>query len=167
MAAAAWPAVFEEVAALVRGALGDRVLELHHVGSTSVPGLAAKPVIDLDLILADPDHEDSYVPALVAAGFVHRVREPWWWGHRMFRLAAPESHLHVFGPDAAEPFRHRIFRDWLIRHPEDRDLYAAAKRTASTESAEAGEDGMQYNARKEQVVRDIYARIFAATGLAR
>lgn len=161
----AWPLVYEQIAAQVRDALGDRVLEIHHVGSTSVPGLAAKPIIDIDLLVADPADEDAYVPALEAIGFIHRIREPWWWEHRLLRLPEPEVHLHVFGFEAPEPVRHRLFRDWLRRHPDDRDRYAAAKRTASGASAALGEDGMQYNARKQDVVRDIYARLFAATGL--
>lgn len=66
-----WPSAYAEVAARVRSALGDAVLGLEHVGSTAVPGLAAKPVIDVDLTLADPREEPAYVPALEAAGFVH------------------------------------------------------------------------------------------------
>src|SRR5690606_23468257 len=130
--------------------LGFRVLSLEHVGSTAVPGLAAKPVIDVDLVVADPDDEDAYVPALVAAGFELRVREPWWFGHRVLRTLQPRSHLHVFGLDSPEPVKRRIFRDWLRSNEEDRVRYARAKREAAAEANAAGEHGMQYNARKEQ-----------------
>jgi GrpB-like predicted nucleotidyltransferase (UPF0157 family) len=160
-----WPARFEEIAATVRGALGWRALAVEHVGSTSVPGLPAKPVIDVDLVVADPADEAAYVPALEAVGFVLRVREPWWHEHRLLRGAAPVSHVHVFGPDSPEVVRHRIFRDWLRGNSDERERYAAAKLAASAASTAAGEHGMQYNARKERVVREIYARAFAATGL--
>lgn len=161
----AWPAQFEAVAAAIRGALGGRALVVEHVGSTAVPGLPAKPVIDVDLVVADPADEASYVPALEALGFALRVREPWWFGHRLLRGASPVSHVHVFGPDSPEVVRHRIFRDWLRGDADERDRYAAAKLAASAAASAAGEHGMQYNARKEQVVREIYARAFAAAGL--
>ena len=95
-----WPADFDRVATAIRDAIGNRALEIHHVGSTSVEGLPAKPVIDVDLVVADPADEPSYVPALVAAGFVHVIREPWWHEHRVLRGADPVSHVHVFGPTA-------------------------------------------------------------------
>lgn len=161
----AWPARFEELAAAVRGALGGRALVIEHVGSTAVPDLPAKPIIDVDLVVADPADEAAYVPALEALGFVLRVREPWWFEHRLLRGSAPASHVHVFGPDSPEVVRHRIFRDWLRANPVERERYAAAKLAASAASSAAGEHGMQYNARKEQVVREIYARAFAAAGL--
>src|SRR3954452_4309340 len=84
-----WPADFDRVAARLRDALGDRVLDVHHVGSTSVPGLPAKPVIDIDLVVADPADEPSYLPDLRAAGFIHRIREPWWHEHRLLRYDDP------------------------------------------------------------------------------
>ncbi|ROR89594.1 GrpB family protein [Nocardioides aurantiacus] len=162
----AWPAAYAEVAALVRDALGDRVLVLQHVGSTAVPGLVAKPVLDVDLVVGDVDDEAAWLPPLEAAGFVLRVREPWWQGHRGLRLTSPVvSNLHVFGPGAAEPVRHRIFRDWLTEHPEDRERYAEAKRVAARQTEAAGEHVMDYNARKQAVVREIYDRAFVALGL--
>jgi GrpB-like predicted nucleotidyltransferase (UPF0157 family) len=161
----AWAGQFEDVAARVGDALGRRALVVEHVGSTAVPGLPAKPVIDVDLVVADPSDEASYVPALEARGFVLRVREPWWFEHRLLRGGSPTSHVHVFGPDSPEVVKHRIFRDWLRRNPDERERYAAVKLAASAASSAAGEDGMQYNARKEQVVREIYARAFSAAGL--
>lgn len=160
-----WPQVYAGLASRIRGALGDRVLHLQHVGSTSVPGLAAKPVVDVDLVVADPDDEESWLPPLERAGFVLRVREPWWQQHRGLRLTEPACNLHVFGPDAAEPVRHRIFRDWLAAHAEERELYAAAKAAAAAGSEAAGEHVMDYNRRKEPVVREIYDRAFVALGL--
>ena len=141
------------------------MLQLEHVGSTSVPGLAAKPVIDIDLTVADPDREPDYVPALETIGFRLMIREPWWHGHRMLRAEEPPCNLHVFGFDSPELIRHRIFRDWLRGNPGDRDRYAVAKRQAAAEANAAGEHVVQYNARKQQVIREIYRRAFAAAGL--
>jgi GrpB-like predicted nucleotidyltransferase (UPF0157 family) len=161
----AWPRRYEELAGRIREALGWRVLQLEHVGSTAVPGLPAKPVIDIDLTVADPGRERDYVPALEAAGFRLVIREPWWYGHRALRAVEPRCNLHVFGPDSPEPVRHRIFRDWLRGNAGERDRYAAAKRLAAAGANAAGEHVMQYNARKQQVIRDIYRRAFAAAGL--
>jgi GrpB-like predicted nucleotidyltransferase (UPF0157 family) len=161
----AWPRQYGELAARIRRALGWRVLQLEHVGSTAVPGLAAKPVIDIDLTVADPGREQDYLPALETIGFQLAVREPWWSGHRALRAGEPRCNLHVFGFDSPEPVKHRIFRDWLRGNPGDRDRYAAAKRRAAAEANAAGEHVMQYNARKQQVIREIYHRAFAAAGL--
>jgi GrpB-like predicted nucleotidyltransferase (UPF0157 family) len=161
----AWPRRYDDLAGRIRQALGWRVLQLEHVGSTSVPGLAAKPVIDIDLTVADPGREQDYVPALEGIGFRLVIREPWWYGHRVLVADEPRCNLHVFGFDSPEPVRHRIFRDWLRGTPGDRDRYAAAKRQAAAAANASGEHVMQYNARKQQVVREIYQRAFLATGL--
>ncbi len=161
----AWPRHYEDLARRIREALGWRVLQLEHVGSTSVPGLPAKPVIDIDLTVADPEREQDYVPALAAAGFRLVIREPWWYGHRALSYDEPRCNLHVFGFDSPEPVRHRIFRDWLRGNPADRDRYAAAKRRAASQANAGGEHVMRYNARKQQVIREIYRRAFVAAGL--
>ena len=158
----AWPAQAEAVIARIRDAVGPVIVGLEHVGSTAVPGLPAKPVLDIDLRVVDPDGEGAFLPPLVAAGFELVVREPWWYRHRMLRGSDPDVNLHVYGPGSAESARQRLFRDWLREHPDDRDRYAAAKREASAESEAAGEHVQQYNARKQAVLRSIYARIFAA-----
>jgi GrpB-like predicted nucleotidyltransferase (UPF0157 family) len=105
------------------------------------------------------------VPALEAAGFTLVIREPWWYGHRALTADEPRCNLHVFGFDSPEPVRHRIFRDWLRGNPGDRDSYADIKRQAASEANARGEHVMQYNARKEQLIREIYMRAFAAAGL--
>lgn len=159
-----WAGQAARLGETVRSALGSRATSVEHVGSTSVPGLAAKPLLDLLLVVPDPDDEDAYVPALEAQGFRLVVREPWWQGHRLLRHHDPRTNLHVFDGDGAEAARMRLFRDWLRTHPDDRDLYAAAKRAASAAAVDAGEHVMQYNARKQDVVRAIYTRIFADLG---
>ncbi len=138
---------------------------MEHVGSTAVPGLMAKPIIDLDLIVADPDREDEYLPALRAVGFVLRVREPWWYRHRMLRSEEPLANLHMWGYDSPEPVRHRIFRDWLRLNAHDRSVYAAAKQGALSAATALGEDVNHYNERKSKTLREVYARAFVAAGL--
>jgi GrpB-like predicted nucleotidyltransferase (UPF0157 family) len=160
-----WPQQYAELDARIRSALGWRVLALEHVGSTSVPGLAAKPVIDIDLTVADPNDEAAYAPALASAAFELRIREPWWFGHRALSAVDPRCNLHVFGYDSPELVKHRIFRDWLRGNPDECDLYARAKRQAADAANAAGEHIMEYNARKEVVIREIYRRAFVATGL--
>lgn len=156
-----WPERFHALDHSIRLALGDAAREVEHVGSTSVRGLAAKDVIDIDLTVADPSDETSYVPALEVIGYVLVVREPSWHQHRMLRLDQPRTNLHVFGPDCPETIRHKMFRDWLRAHPDDRDLYAEAKR----EAIPGGGTVMDYNARKQAVIREIYNRVFRSAGL--
>lgn len=168
----AWPQRYAELEEQISGALGERLLDVQHIGSTSVPGLPAKPIIDIDVAVADPMDEAAYVPALESIGLVHWLTEPEWHQHRLFKLLTePRVHVHVFGPDCPEPVRHRMFRDWLIEHPEDRELYAAAKRSALAQVGTPGADhgalgfGMRYNSVKQPVVREIYDRMFRASGL--
>jgi GrpB-like predicted nucleotidyltransferase (UPF0157 family) len=160
----AWPRQYDDLAGRIREALGWRVLQMEHVGSTSVPGLAAKPVIDIDLTVADPERERDYLPALEAAGFRLVIRETWRY-HRALVADQPRCNLHVYGCDSPEPVRHRIFRDWLRGNPGERERYADAKRQAASAANAGGEHVMQYNARKQQVIREIYHRAFAAAGL--
>lgn len=156
-----WPHRYEELAQRIRLALGEKALEVEHVGSTSVPGLAAKDVIDINLTVADPRDEDAYLPALEEIGYYLTVREPSFHQHRCLRLPEPRVNLHVFGPDCPETIRNRMFRDWLRTHPEDHTRYENAKRAAIP----GGGNVMDYNARKQQVIRDIYDRMFRAVGM--
>ncbi|GAB3546177.1 GrpB-like predicted nucleotidyltransferase (UPF0157 family) [Actinopolyspora lacussalsi] len=124
-------------------------------------GLAAKDLVDINLTVADPRDERAYVPALAELGHVRTARQPSFHEHRCLRLSNPRVNLHVFGPDCPETVRQRMFRDWLRQHPEDRARYEAAKRAAIP----GGGHVMDYNVRKERVVREIYDRIFRAAGL--
>ncbi|MFC4139446.1 MULTISPECIES: GrpB family protein [unclassified Microbacterium] len=161
----AWPGRFAQISAHIRGLLGARALRIEHVGSTSVPGLAAKPIIDIDLTVADPADEDAYIPALTAAGWVHTVREPWWYEHRMLKLTDPLVNLHVFGPDSPETWRHTILREHLSRDPADREQYAAIKRESALLATAARETVDDYNSRKERVLREIIGRAMDAAGV--
>ena len=123
-----WPALFEREAARVRGAVGAAALRLEHVGSTSVPGLAAKPLIDMVLVVPDSSEEDAYAPALETAGYVLRIREPGWHEHRLFKGPDTNVNLHTFSDGCDKVDRMIAFRDWLRAHDEDRELYESAKR---------------------------------------
>ncbi|KAJ6787676.1 hypothetical protein PWT90_08374 [Aphanocladium album] len=157
-----WPATFERLAAGIRAALpADSVVGLHHVGSTSVPGLAAKPVIDVDLLVADPADESTFVPQLEAAGYHFLFREPPWYEHRMFALYEPIFvNLHVYGPGELEleSLRHRMLRDWLRKCPEDRDLYGQAKREASRKAKVNNEGVGPYTEYKGDVISQVLER---------
>jgi GrpB-like predicted nucleotidyltransferase (UPF0157 family) len=155
---AAWPAEYERERVKIVDALGDLIVRIEHVGSTSVPGLPAKPIIDIDVQVPDSADEDAYVPALVSAGYRHVLREPWWNGHRMLVRTDGGVNLHVFQAGSPEPLRHLLFRDWLRAHPADRDLYANAKRRLAIATAD---DPDSYNLDKNAVIDDIYSRIFS------
>jgi GrpB-like predicted nucleotidyltransferase (UPF0157 family)/ribosomal protein S18 acetylase RimI-like enzyme len=124
----AWPARFAAHDATIRAALGERARLVEHIGSTAVPGLAAKPIIDVLLVVDDPADESSYLPALEAAGYALRIREPDFYEHRMLRTPARDLHLHVFAADSPEVARYLLLRDRLRRDDADRALYAATKR---------------------------------------
>lgn len=158
---AGWPARFCALAGDIRAAVGDVALEVEHVGSTSVPGLAAKNIIDIDLTVADPADEGSYVPLLESIGYVLTIREPSFHQHRCLVLSEPKVNLHVYGPDCPESIRHRMFRDWLRSHPDDREAYEQAK----VRAIPGGGNVMDYNRRKEDVLRGIYDRMFRAAGM--
>jgi GrpB-like predicted nucleotidyltransferase (UPF0157 family) len=160
-----WPKDYERLAALIRAALGDTALELDHVGSTAVPSLAAKRVIDIDLTVADNDDEPAYVPALEQYGFTLIIREYWWYGHRLLSHPEPRANVHIWSPDCPEAARHLIFRDWLRAHPDEQQRYVEAKRAAAEHTHATGGHSNDYNACKQVVIREIYGRAFAALGL--
>lgn len=156
-----WPDRFAAAGSSLRQALGDLIIDMEHVGSTSVPGLAAKPVIDIDMVIEDTADESRYIPVLEGVGYRLLLREPWWYGHRMLVSPAADVHLHVWPRGAPEPLRHRLFRDWLRSHPQDRELYASTKRRLARDTAHRPGD---YSLAKNDVIDAIFARIFAATG---
>lgn len=150
-----WTAWFEREATRIREALGGKVRLLEHVGSTAVPGLAAKPIIDIVLAVTDSTDEDAYVPALEAAGYVLRIREPVWFEHRLFRGTDPASNVHVFTEGTAEVDRMLAFRDWLRDHDHDRLLYERTKRELA---AREWKYVQHYADAKTEVVAAIMAR---------
>ncbi|MGH2549951.1 MAG: GrpB family protein [Thermomicrobiales bacterium] len=154
-----WPKQFDAIATRVRAALGDRAVVLEHAGSTSVPGLCAKPIIDIVLAVPDSADEPAYVPDLEAAGFPLHLRETDWFEHRLFKHADPNVNMHVFTVGCSEIDRMLLMRDWMRAHPEDRDLYATAKRDLA---ARTWEYVQHYADAKTTVVSEIVARAEAA-----
>ena len=154
-----WPVRFEREAARIRTALGDRILRLEHTGSTSVPGLAAKPIIDMMLVVADTRDEAAYVPALVAAGYRLVIREPDWHEHRLFKGPDTNINLHVHPPESPEIERELAFRDWLRTHAEDRELYERTKRELA---ARTWDYVQNYADAKGAVIEPILERALAA-----
>jgi GrpB-like predicted nucleotidyltransferase (UPF0157 family) len=150
-----WPRLYKREEARIRSVLGDRVVRIEHAGSTSVPELPAKPVIDIVLEVLDSAAEASYVPALEAAGYVLRIREPDWFEHRVFKGPDTNVNLHVFSAGCAEVERMLLFRDWLRTNAADRELYATAKRELA---ARDWKYTQQYADAKSDVVREIMDR---------
>jgi GrpB-like predicted nucleotidyltransferase (UPF0157 family) len=159
-----WPKQFAQEARKIQAALGAKVLLLEHVGSTSVPGLAAKPIIDIVLVVADCADEPAYVPPLEQAGYVLRNREPGWYQHRMLRRVDPAVNLHVFSTNCEETERMLRMRNWLRANEDDRDLYARAKRDLAERDWKYMKN---YADAKSEVVELMLARARAAgiTGL--
>ena len=156
-----WPARFEEVRDRVTTALGPVALDVRHIGSTSVPELAAKPIVDVLLTVPDVADEAAYLPALETLGLVLRVREP---GHRMLRTPARDVHLHVLAPDDPAVTDYLDLRDWLRRSPEDRARYAATKRALAERS---WTDMNEYAEAKSPVIAEVLGRARAWRARAR
>ncbi len=155
----AWPERFRREAAKIRAALGEAALAIEHIGSTSVPGLAAKPIVDVLLVVEDSSNEASYVPALEGAGYVLRVRERDFHEHRMLRTAARDVHVHFFSPGSPEIDRYLLLRDHLRDNEEDRELYARTKRDLAKRDWPSMD---HYAEAKTEVIEGIIARAAAA-----
>ncbi len=150
-----WPLVYELEASRIRSALQDRVKRMAHVGSTSVPGLPAKPLIDIVLEVRDSSDEGAYVPALEEAGYTLRGRETDWFEHRLFKGPDIDINLHTFSAGCEEVDRMIRFRDWLRTNSEDRELYLRTKRELA---ARRWTYMQQYADAKTAIVKEILAR---------
>jgi GrpB-like predicted nucleotidyltransferase (UPF0157 family) len=155
-----WPRLFQREAQRINEVLGQRVVRLEHIGSTSVPGLAAKPIIDILLVVPDSSDEPSYVPDLEAAGYVLVIREPEWYQHRCFKGPDTNINLHVYSPGCPEIERYLVFRDRLRGRPDERAHYQRVKRELSERDWAYVQ---QYADAKTEVVESIIARAQAAT----
>lgn len=123
-----WPDLFGREARRITAALGERALRIEHVGSTAVPGLAAKPIVDILLVVVASGDEETYVPALEAVGYALRIREPDWYEHRVFKGPDTNVNLHVLSEGCPEIDRMLLFRDRLRGNDADRELYERTKR---------------------------------------
>jgi GrpB-like predicted nucleotidyltransferase (UPF0157 family)/predicted enzyme related to lactoylglutathione lyase len=152
---AAWAPTAAALVAAIRQALGGAALLVEHVGSTSVPGLPAKPVIDLLLAIPEPADEASYVVALEGLGYQLHIREPEWFEHRLLKHTEPAVNLHVFAEDSPEIRRMLAFRDHLRADAADRELYLRSKRELAARSWAYVQD---YADAKSDVVEQILGR---------
>jgi GrpB-like predicted nucleotidyltransferase (UPF0157 family) len=147
-----WAARFEQVEARLHAALGATALSVEHIGSTSVPGLAAKPIIDVLVVVADVEAESSFLAALEAAGFALRARDP---GHRMFRTSGKDVHVHVYSTGDGAIVDYLDLRDWLRVDEADRTVYADVKRRLAQRP---WSDMNHYADAKTEVIAQILAR---------
>jgi GrpB-like predicted nucleotidyltransferase (UPF0157 family) len=154
-----WPRLYEREAVRIRSILNGRVVRIEHVGSTSVYGLAAKPIIDIVLELPDSSNEGAYVPEMETAGYVLRIREADWFEHRLFKGPDMNINLHTFSAGCAEVDRMLMFRDWLRTNGADRELYTRTKRELATRDWKYMQ---QYADAKTAVVKEIMSRAEAA-----
>src|SRR4051812_15449805 len=156
-----WPEVFGREAQQIANALGGRAIRIEHVGSTSVPGLAAKPIVDILMVVADSASEDTYVPAMKTAGYALRIREPAWYEHRMFKGRDGGVQVHVFTEGCPEIDRLLLFRERLRTNRADRELYERTKRELA---AREWKYVQNYADAKDTVVEEIIARARAEEG---
>ncbi len=159
-----WPSMFSRAAQKVRSVLSDGALQIEHVGSTAVPGLSAKPIIDMVLAVEDPRDEASYVAPLESQDFVLRKREPDWFEHRLLILRESDlaCNLHVFALHCEESERMIAFRDWLRVQDADRELYESTKKVLATQTWRHVQN---YADAKSEIIRKILER--ARTGIPR
>jgi GrpB-like predicted nucleotidyltransferase (UPF0157 family) len=155
----AWPQLFERENERIRRALGETVIRLEHTGSTSVPALVAKPIIDMLLVLPDSSDEATYLPALEAAGYKLVIREPDWNEHRVLKGPDTNINMHVLSAGSPEIERILAFRDWLRSHDEARDLYERTKRELAAQNWAYVQN---YADAKTDVVEAIIAKALAA-----
>lgn len=155
-----WPKKFKTHAKIIAGALGESALRIEHIGSTSVPDLAAKPIIDILVVVRDSADESAYLPQLEAAGYVLRVREPEWNEHRMFRTPENDVHIHIYSLGCAEIQRNLIFRNRLRHNIDDRHRYEQTKRELAKRQ---WPDMNAYADAKTEVIESIIAAA-SATG---
>ncbi len=151
-----WPRLYAREEERIRGVLGARVVRIEHAGSTSVPGLPAKPLIDIVLEVPDSSDEPSYVPDLEAAGYRVVIREPEWFEHRVFKGPDTNVNLHTFTAGCEEVDAMLLFRDHLRGSAEDRELYARTKRELATYPWKYVQ---QYADAKTAVVQEIKERV--------
>jgi len=151
-----WPVIFTEHRDRLVGSLQGLPVDIEHIGSTSVPGLAAKPIIDIVVAVDDITAEEDYLPQLLAAGYVLRVREP---GHRLVRTPELDVHVHLYGKGDPAVTNYLLLRDRLRSDAGDRELYARTKRELI---AQGFDDMNAYSDAKSEVIAGILARARAS-----
>ncbi|WP_423918995.1 GrpB family protein [Frigoribacterium sp. 2-23] len=153
---ARWAADYLEHRARIVDALSAVDVDVEHIGSTSVPGLAAKPIVDIVVAVPDITAEEDYLEPLLAAGYLLRVREP---GHRLVRTAARDTHVHLYQRGDAAVSEYLLLRDHLRSDADDRARYERVKRDLMTRS---WSDTNDYADAKDDVIAEIKQRARAA-----
>jgi GrpB-like predicted nucleotidyltransferase (UPF0157 family) len=151
----AWPARFATWRDRLQAELGAAALGIDHIGSTAVPGLPAKPVVDIHVTVADVENEASYVPAIERAGVALRSREV---GHRYFRPAGDrprDVQVHVTDAGSDWLALHLLFRDFLVAHASTRDEYGELKLQLASRYRD---DRIAYNEAKTNFILDVLER---------
>lgn len=151
-----WPGVYLDHQRRIRDALATADVGIEHIGSTSVPGLAAKPIVDIVVAVEDITAEEDYLDALLAAGYELRVREP---RHRLVRTPARDVHVHVYEQGDPAVDEYLLLRDHLRSHADDRALYESTKRKLLSRR---WDDMNDYADAKTEVILAIRARARAA-----
>ena len=147
-----WAQTYLEHRGRIREALAAVDVQVEHIGSTSVPGLAAKPIVDVVVAVEDITAEEDHLDALLAAGYELRVREP---GHRLVRTPARDVHVHLYGRGDPAVDDYLLLRDHLRADADDRALYEGTKRALI---AERWDDTNDYADAKTDVIEAIKAR---------
>ena len=150
-----WPLQYDHLAKQIHQALGESVLQLEHVGSTSVPDLSAKPIIDIVMVVMDSSVESAYIPPLEKIGYTLKIREPDWHEHRLLKPKDIDGNLHVFSPGCEEIEKMIRFRDWLRGNPSDRQLYEDTKQHLA---AKTWKYVQNYADAKAEVIQTIMGR---------
>ena len=150
-----WAVQYAQQKERIHAALGPRALQIEHVGSTSVPRLAAKPVIDIVLVVTNSADEAGYLPDLEAAGYLLQFREPDWYEHRFLRDHDPDVQIHVFSIGSPEVARMLLFRDRLRGRSDERELYQRTKRELAARRWDYIQD---YADAKSTVIEEIISR---------
>lgn len=150
-----WASEFEKLSSFLKSVLGFLAIDIHHVGSTSVPGLAAKPILDVDVVIKDRSELNEVIQRLATIGYRHEgdLDIP---GREAFKYDTTPfmaHHLYVLSQDAQELKRHLAFRDHLRSHPQDRDAYGAVKLIAAKAHPK---DIDAYIADKNDIIQIIY-----------
>jgi GrpB-like predicted nucleotidyltransferase (UPF0157 family) len=153
-----WASTYLDHQRRIRAALPAVAIDIQHIGSTSVPGLAAKPIIDIVVTVDDITAEEDYLDALLAAGYQLRVREP---GHRLVRTPARDVHVHLYERDDPAVDDYLLLRDHLRSDADDRALYESTKRTLL---GTRWDDMNDYAEAKTDVILALKARARAARG---
>lgn len=155
-----WPARFQEIAGEVAGILGEEIIAVHHIGSTAVPGLAAKPIIDILVEVRDIDGVDGYNAAMKPHGYL--VKGEHGIPRRRFFIKGNEedrlAHVHIFAQGDPAISRHLAFRDYLLRHPAKAATYGRLKQELAREHPH---DIEAYMAGKHALVERLEAEALA------